>query len=210
MPRKIRIMFCKRKNWSICLRWVINPTNIGLRKPAVLLAAFTIPMTTDAFRGAISNTLTWKPAYTAPAAAPATHIQQITASGFSKYPAIKMNRPAVSSPARKRKRKSAGITRFEKLTLRITSCNVQRYRNMKILFIAEWSTNAQSEYRVISLAFQTLGWCIMYHVMRPVGDVSEWSRALVWWPRNPRFVLGCPKCDVILDHTMPLKIAFCV
>ena len=68
-----------------------------------------------------------------------------------------MNRSAVSAPARKRKGKSAGIKRFEKLTLRITSCNVQRYRNMKISFIAEWSTNVQSEYRVISLAFQTLG-----------------------------------------------------
>ena len=35
-----------------------------------------------------------------------------------------MNRPAVSAPARKRKRQFAGITRFEKLTLRITSCIV--------------------------------------------------------------------------------------
>ena len=71
----------------------------------MLLAAFTLPMTTDAFRGAISNMLTWKPAYTVPAAAPATHIQQITASGFLKYPAIKMNRPAVSAPARKKEKK---------------------------------------------------------------------------------------------------------
>lgn len=130
---------------------------MGLRKPAVLLVAFTIPMTTEAFRGAISNMLTWKPAYSVPAAAPTTHIQQITASGFLKYPAIKINRPAVSAPARKRKRQFVGITSLKKLTLRITSCNVKRYGNEKISFIPKWSTNAQSEYKVISLVFQTLG-----------------------------------------------------
>ena len=119
---------------------------MGLRKPAVLLAAFTIPMTTDAFRGAISNMLTWKPAYNVPAAAPATHMQQITASGFLKYPAIKINRPAVSAPARKRKRQFVGITSLKK-----------RYGNTKKIFSAEWSTNAQYEYKVISLASQTLG-----------------------------------------------------
>ena len=103
---RIHLKVHRGKVWHTLL-CVIKPTNIGLRNPAVLLAALTIPMTTEAFRGATSKMLTWKPAYTIPAAAPATHIHPMTASAFLKYPAIRMNRPAVSAPIRENQNKGA-------------------------------------------------------------------------------------------------------